>query len=117
LKYKINIHELIKNCEVGIYKKANLKDVVFSNSMVESSFRMMKTYYLKQGIPEDQFIEELKFSIEDINTRRPHYAHLIYTPDEIHQNPELKQTKPFLQKINRNRIAENKNYSCVKYCS
>ncbi len=81
----------------------NQKDV---SSIAESSFRMMKTYYLKQGIPEDQFIEELKFSIENINTRRPHYAHLIYTPDEVHQNPELKQTKPFLQKVNQNRIAE-----------
>ncbi|MFT3920065.1 hypothetical protein [Cloacibacterium sp.] len=74
---------------------------------------MMKTYYLKQGIPEDKFIEELKFSIEDINTRRPHYAHLIYTPDEVHQNPELK----FLEKVNQNRIAENKSFSFEKGCT
>ena len=108
------VEDFIKENQINITKLVALKDVVFSNSMVESSFRMMKTYYLKQGIPEDQFIEELKFSIEDINTRRPHYAHLIYTPDEVHQNPELKQTKPFLQKVNQNRIAENKNYSCEK---
>ena len=111
------VEDFIKENQINITKLVALKDVVFSNSMVESSFRMMKTYYLKQGIPEDQFIEELKFSIEDINTRRPHYAHLIYTPDEVHQNPELKQTKPFLQKVNQNRIAENKNYSCEKGCT
>lgn len=111
------VEDFIKENQIDINKLVALKDVVFSNSMVESSFRMMKTYYLKQGIAEDQFIEELKFSIEDINTRRPHYAHLIYTPDEIHQNPELKQTKPFLQKVNQNRIAENKSYSCEKGCT
>ena len=48
--------------------------------------------------------------------RSPHYAPWIYTPDKIHQNPELKQTKPFLQKVNQNRIAENKSYSCEKGC-
>ncbi len=47
-------------------------------------------------------------------TIRPHDSYLIYTPNEIHQNPELKQTKPFLQKVNQNRIAENKSYSCEK---
>ena len=88
------VEDFIIENQIDITKLVALKDVVFSNSMVESSFRMMKTYYLKQGISENQFIEELKFSIEDINTRRPHYAHLIYTPDEVHQNPELKQTKP-----------------------
>ncbi|MFT3919995.1 DDE-type integrase/transposase/recombinase [Cloacibacterium sp.] len=111
------VEDFIKENQINITKLVALKDIVFSNSMVESSFRMMKTYYLKQGIPGDQFIEELKFSIEDINTRRPHYAHLIYTPEEIHQNPELKQTKPFLQKVNQNRIAENKSYSCEKGCT
>ena len=33
----INIHEFIKNCKVGIYKKVALKDVSFSNSMIEGN--------------------------------------------------------------------------------
>ena len=50
------VEDFIKENQINITKLVALKDVVFSNSMVESSFRMMKTYYLKQEIPENQFI-------------------------------------------------------------
>ena len=43
----INIHEFIKNCKVGIYKKVALKDVSFSNSMIEGNNRILKQTYLK----------------------------------------------------------------------
>ncbi len=62
--------------------------------MIESSFRMLKSYYLKQEISNDNFPDELSKAIDDINFKRPHYANLIYTPDEIYQNPELKNIFP-----------------------
>lgn len=47
MKYKINIHEFIKNCKIGIYKKVVLKDISFSNSMIEGNNRILKQTYLK----------------------------------------------------------------------
>ena len=41
------IHEIIKNCKVGIDKKIALKDVLFSNSLSESNNRIIKQTYLK----------------------------------------------------------------------
>ena len=58
------------------FRDANTEYKVYKNTMMRFAF---------QQLGFDQFTEELKFSIEDINTRRPHYAHLIYTPDEVHQ--------------------------------
>ena len=55
-------------------------------------------------------------SINEYNSEKPHYVHKIYTPDEIHHNPELKNTKLLFDKLNQQRIQENQNYSCGKVC-
>ncbi len=64
----------------------------------------------------EDFPEELKRSVEYINFIRPHPAHLICTPDEIHCNPELKNVKPVLEKVNYARIAKNKAFLCENNC-
>ena len=112
----LSIEDFIKTSKLDITKKVALRDVLFSNSMIESSFRMMKSYYLKPIIREEDFPEKLKRSVEDINFLRPHHAHLIYTPHEIHRNPELKNVKPVLEKVNYARIAENKAFMCENNC-
>ena len=43
----ITIHDFIKNCKVGINKKIALKDVLFSNSLIEGNNRILKQTYLK----------------------------------------------------------------------
>lgn len=83
---------------------------------MEGSFRMLKSYYLKEGIESVSFPAELELAIEDVNYKRPHYAHLIYTPDEVHKNPKLKNAKPLLQKVNCARIAENRAFPCGNNC-
>jgi hypothetical protein len=43
----ITIHEFIKNCKVWIDKKIALKEVLFSNSLIEGNNRILKQTYLK----------------------------------------------------------------------
>lgn len=110
------VADFIKNCHVSLDKKIALKDVLYSNSMIESSFRTLKSYYLKTGISSENFPNELSKAIEDINYKRPHYAHLIYTPREVYQNPELKKTLPKLQELKQQRLLENQRLSCDTSC-
>ena len=113
----INIHEFIKNCKIGIDKKIALKDVSFSNSMIEGNNRILKQTYLKDKTFSFEELENyLAIAINEYNTIKPHYFHKIYTPTEIYEQPELKNTKLLFDKINKDRIANNKNYSCGKVC-
>ena len=41
------IHEFIKNQQVNITKKIALKDVRFSNSIIEGTYRILKSKYCK----------------------------------------------------------------------
>lgn len=113
----INIHEFIKNCKVGIYKKVALKDVSFSNSMIEGNNRILKQTYLKDKTLNFEELENyLDHAIDEYNNIKPHYFHKIYTPTEIYNQPELKNTKLYFEKLNKERIVHNKNYSCGKVC-
>lgn len=113
----ITIHEFIKNCRVGIDKKIALKDVLFSNSLIEGNNRILKQTYLKdQQLTRAELTRYISESIQEYNSEKPHYVHKIYTPDEVFENPELKDTKLFFDKLNQQRILDNKNYSCGKVC-
>ena len=113
----INIHEFIQNCKVGIHKKIALKDVVFSNSLIEGNNRILKQSYLNGKTLNFEELEVcLWSSINEYNQEKPHYIHQIYTPDEIFTKPELKNTKVFFENLNKERIANNKTYSCGKVC-
>ncbi|MDI1256696.1 MAG: DDE-type integrase/transposase/recombinase [Flavobacterium sp.] len=107
------ISEFIRNCHVNINKKIALKDVTFSNSIVEGPYKIMKTYYFRcKEILSTTIHEELKFFIDDYNNNRPCDKHKIYTPNEVHQNPELANIKIVLDKSNQQRLEENRNYCC-----
>lgn len=113
----VTIHEFIKNCKVGIDKKIALKDVLFSNSLIEGNNRILKQTYLKnKELTQEDLPDYISKSINEYNSEKPHYVHKIYTPDEIHRNPELKNTKLLFDKLNQQRIQENQNYSCGKVC-
>ncbi|SHF04580.1 hypothetical protein [Chryseobacterium takakiae] len=48
-----------------------LKDVTFSNSIVEGSYKIMKSYYFRsKEILSTTIYQELKFFIEDYNNNR-----------------------------------------------
>ncbi|MFC6269814.1 DDE-type integrase/transposase/recombinase [Frigoriflavimonas asaccharolytica] len=113
----ITIHEFINDCKIGIHKKIALKDVLFSNSLIEGNNRILKQTYLKEvelsSIELENYISQ---SITEYNSEKPHYFHKIYTPDEIYENPELKDTKIFFAQLNKERIAANKAFVCRKVC-
>ena len=109
----VMIHEFIKNCKVGIDKKIALKDVLFSNSLIEGNNRILKQSYLKdKKLTQEELPNYIAESMKEYNSEKPHYTHKIYTPDEIYKKPELKNTKLFFDKLNQQRIQNNKNYSC-----
>ncbi|MBB4807395.1 transposase InsO family protein [Chryseobacterium defluvii] len=89
------VHDFIKNAHIDIDKKIALKDVTYSNNMVENPYKTMKSKYFRgKEIFENTFPEELHNFVLDFNFERPHYAHKLYTPDEVHLNPEIKGTRP-----------------------
>ena len=79
----VTIHEFIRNCKVGIDKKIALKDVLFSNSLIEGNNRILKQTYLKdKELTQEELPDHIAKSIKEYNSEKPHYVHKNYTPDE-----------------------------------
>ena len=99
--------------QLNIDKKVALKDIIFSNSVIEGMFRTLKRSYFRQlKISSENIDEELRKFVNDYNYHKPHNQHKIYTPNEIHQNPKLKEAKIVLQNANKDRIRNNKKHCC-----
>lgn len=89
------ISSFIKSSHITIDKKVALKDVTFSNSIIEGNFRIMKqSYFRRRTILASTIQKEIYFFVDDYNNHKPHYVHEIYTPSEIHNNPNLKNVRP-----------------------
>tara|TARA_R110002072_G_scaffold298710_1_gene473037 strand:- start:49052 stop:49615 length:564 start_codon:yes stop_codon:yes gene_type:complete len=111
------IHEFIKNQHVKINKKTALKDVRFSNSIIEGTYRILKSkYFQDRPILSTSIHQEVDFFVNDYNNLRPHYEHKIYTPNEIFRTPSLKQIKPILEKSYKTRLKANQLTSCENNC-
>lgn len=111
------IESFIQASHVSIDKKIALKDVTFSNSIVEGNFRIMKqSYFKKRIIFSNTIVREMDFFVQDYNDHRPHYIHEIYTPSEIHLRPGLKNVKPRAKDTLYRRIATNTKRNCIKHC-
>ena len=107
------IAEFIKSCHINISKKIALKDVTFSNSIVEGPYKIMKSYYFRsKEIISTTIYQEVKFFIDNYNCFRPCYKHRIYTPNEVHANPELVSVKLVLERSNQKRLEENRKFCC-----
>lgn len=109
------VRNLIRNFKslVNIQLKIAKRDVTYSNSMIEGSFKILKQFLKKRGeIFSHTFHKEIDFFVRDYNSIRPHYQHGIYTPDEAHQNPEWINIKPVLERMNKKRQDENRNSCC-----
>ena len=92
------IHEFIKNQQVQITKKIALKDVKFSNSIIEVTYRILKSKYFKdRPILPSSIKEEVDFFVNDYNNVRSYYEHKIYIPNEIFITPSLKQIRPIFK--------------------
>ena len=111
------IHEFIKNQQVQITKKIALKDVKFSNSIIEGTYRILKSkYFQDRPILSTSINQEVDFFVNDYNNVRPHYEHKIYTPNEIFRTPSLKQIKPILKKSSKTRLIAYQLTSCENNC-
>lgn len=107
------IRNFIGHCQVTIHKKITLKDVVFSNSIIEGHFQILKKFLRSKGeIHSRYFHKVIEFFVKDYNSIRPHYQHWIYTPDEIHNNSDLIKIKPQLERINKERLHNNRTSCC-----
>lgn len=107
------IRNFIRHCQVNIHKKIALKDVVFSNSIIEGHFQILKKFLRSKGeIHSQDFHKIIEIFVKDYNSVRPHYQHWIYTPNEIHNNPELIHVKPTLERINKERLEANRTSYC-----
>ncbi len=110
------ISNFIRHCAVAVSKKIALKEVRFSNAMIEGSFKILKKFLRSRDeIYSPALNKELEFFFKDYNQIRPHYQHWIYTPDEIHNNPELKNVKPQLQHIKEKRLQANRMSCCMDF--
>ncbi len=107
------IRNFIRHCQVKIHKKIALKDVHFSNSMIEGHFKILKKFLRSCGEIHSRDIHKvMEYFAKDYDFIRPHYQHQFYTPDEIHNNPELINIKPHLERINKERLENNRNSCC-----
>jgi len=107
------VANFIKSCEVSIQKKIALKDVTFSNSIVEGPYKIMKSYYFrKKEIYASTMRDELDFFVTDYNYNKPCHKHRYFTPDEVHLDPDILNHKPILSNCNQARLDANRNYCC-----
>lgn len=73
----------------------------------------MKSYYFRtKQILSTTIQQELEFFINNYNDEKPCNKHKIYTPSEVHKNPELAKAKLVLNKSNKERLEYNRNYCC-----
>ncbi|MDB4289535.1 hypothetical protein N9887_00470 [Flavobacteriaceae bacterium] len=97
---------------MNINKKIALKEVRFSNSVVEGHFKMLKHFLRKYGeVYSNKIHKVINFFMTDHNQHKPFYLYQIHTPNEVHNDPELADVKPVLQKANRERLEYNRKLS------
>lgn len=109
----VRIHNFIRHSQVNIHKKIALKQVHFSNSMIEGHFKMLKTYLRNYGeIHSTKLATIIALFVKDHNQNKPIYSYQIHTPNEVHSNPNLVHIKPVLEKANKDRLDYNRNFCC-----
>lgn len=109
----VRIHNFIRHSQVNIHKKVALKEVRFSNSMIEGHFKMLKTYLRNYGeIHSTKLVTIIALFVKDHNQNKPIYSYQIHTPNEVYSNPNLVHIKPVLEKANKDRLDYNRNSCC-----
>lgn len=113
--YKID--QFISNSEVNIEKLVALRDVNFSNSMIESINKILKYAYLFPYPSENKADLEINLPnhIEDFNDVRPHGPLNGLTPTEAYRGdrmPEDYRTK-ILKQARLDRLTFNRENMCL----
>lgn len=107
------IYNFMRHCEVKINKKIALKEVHFSNSMIEGNNKILKKFLRIRGpIYSYSIQKEIDFFFKDHNEHKPSYHFQIHTPSQLHDNPILSHVKPILQQVNKARLEANRSSCC-----
>jgi transposase InsO family protein len=112
-----SVEDYIKNLPVPITKLVALKDIQFSNSMVEAVNKIIKyrSLHLMQMQNIHAAQEHLNSFIPEYNDIRPHCALGILTPKEVQLDgkiPDKHSLKEQFLAARRARVIENRKYSC-----
>ncbi len=111
--YKVD--DFLEDINGNIKKLVAQKDIIFSNSIIESVNKTLKYRYLfHHHIPDfKSTVKHLEKAIPEYNNR-PHYAHKGLTPGEVLKGIELnkKQIKKHFNKAYIRRIDENRKVRC-----
>ncbi len=99
----------------AIEKLIAQKDIIFSNSIIESVNKTLKYRHLFQHdiLDYHSTVRHLEKAIPGYNTR-PHYTHKGLTPQEVSKGIQLntEQYKKYFQQAYHNRIHENQQVRC-----
>jgi len=114
----IVIDHFISQSEINIQKLVALRDINYSNSMIERVNRVFKYRYLFPKNPRDlkHLKRILRHFIDDYNNRRPHGQLEGLTPDQawIGLKPFKKERMKILTEARENRLAYNRGNKCIK---
>ena len=109
------IQDFIVNAQVDIQHQIALRDIVQSNSMVEASYRCLKSHFLygKQIHNTKELEKFIGFYFHEHDFIKPHAAHKIYTPDEVYNGADVGiSLTPLYQLAAQKRRLVNKNSGC-----
>lgn len=112
----IEMKEYLANEEKRIKHLIAMKDIHYTNSMIERVFKTIKGEFDK--IFQAENYEELTHALESIindYNNRPRSEHVIYTPAEVLQgNNNWMDLKETLAESIKKRLATNQTCSCTK---
>lgn len=116
---KLILEEYKLNNEFSeIVHKIALKDIDYSNSMIERFFSIMKSgyLYLEKIENKSELLLIINRLIHEYNFIRPHHSHNLLTPHEVHIGRDQPNLNKQMIQAQKKRLFENKNCSC-KVCT
>ena len=110
------IDSFISSEGISIHRKIAMKEVLFSNSMVEAVNKIVKYRYLfpKPIANGEQLKRHMAASVHDINAIRPHGSLNGDTPDERYYEIQVADTTPAMAQARMDRKTMNRNSNCGK---
>lgn len=115
-----NVNSIVDNFintkGINIHKSIALKDILFSNSLVEAANKILKYRYLYLRPVEDfaALVKAVDLAVHDFNALRPHGKLSGYTPDEMYSSASsgLPDYSAHIAEARVNRRLRNQENQC-----
>jgi putative transposase len=115
----IYVDNFVNQSQINLKKLVALRDIDFSNSMIEAVNKTLKYQYLFPDHPENlrRLHESLEYFVNDFNTIRPNGQLKGLTPDEAYEGKQLPDNfrTNILKQARLDRLAYNRENHC-KIC-